>query len=159
MDWSKLKVPQERAAEKVLVIRHLQQHSYSPQESLDPGKIMASAPTLGCQFAPSYNHETWPYNSDSSSDDESENGSVAQEQVAEGEADIEKAETARDADLVRPSALTPRQSGRLRSDLNISRKESRKSPQQDPVGFWHWQMVRTAFEPEFRKLTHTLGRR
>lgn len=111
---------------------------------------MASAPTLGCQFAPSYNHETWPYNSDSSNDDESGNGSVAQEHVVEEEAHIEKAETARDADLVRPSARTPRQSGRLRSDLNISRNVSRKAPQQDPVGFWHWEMVRTASKTKFQ---------
>lgn len=92
---------------------------------------MVPTPTLGCQIAPSYNHEEWPYNaSDSSSDD---GGGVTQEQVAQEQPEIEKAETARDTELLRPGVPTPMQSFRTRA--------SRKVPAQEPVGFWHWSMV------------------
>jgi hypothetical protein len=93
-----------------------------------------TGPTLGCQIAPSYHHEAWPYNSDSSSDDESGEGSTAREEVAEGQPDIEKAETQRDVgEIVQASRPNTLQKGRTKS--------SRKEPAQDPVGFWHWSMV------------------
>ncbi|KAH7077425.1 hypothetical protein FB567DRAFT_563451 [Paraphoma chrysanthemicola] len=38
---------------------------------------MPATPTLGCQIAPSYNHEEWPYNSDSSSEDTQEDEAEA----------------------------------------------------------------------------------
>ncbi|OAL06466.1 hypothetical protein IQ06DRAFT_207984 [Phaeosphaeriaceae sp. SRC1lsM3a] len=94
---------------------------------------MAPTPTLGCQIAPSYNHEEWPYGSDSSSEDESRQTSVAQEQVEGQQPDIEKTETARDGELIRPAAPAPMQSFQTRA--------SRKAPPQEPVGFWHWSMA------------------
>jgi hypothetical protein len=96
-------------------------------------ETMAPTPTLGCQIAPSYNHEEWPYSSDTSSDDGSQHTNVAQEQVAEEQPEIEKAETARDTELIRPAIPTPMQSFRTRA--------SRKVQPQEPVGFWHWSMV------------------
>jgi hypothetical protein len=104
-------------------------------ELQDRRNDMAARPTLGCQIAPSYNHEEWADNSDSSSDDESGENSIAQEQVADDPQDLEKAETAKDAETLRPSGPTPLQSGRTRSSRRLP------APQQDPAGFWHWSMV------------------
>jgi len=78
---------------------------------------MSGAPTLGCQIAPAYDHEAWAYNTDSSSDDESEID-------ADTQAAIELAET---ATASRPATLRT--------------KSSRKEPQQAPVGFWDWSMA------------------
>ncbi|KAH8731524.1 hypothetical protein GQ44DRAFT_604878 [Phaeosphaeriaceae sp. PMI808] len=95
---------------------------------------MTGTPQLGCQIAPSYNHEEWPYNSDSSSDDESGEDSVAREEVVDDQLNIDKVETQRDVQehvpASRPNTL---QRGRTKS--------SRKEPQQAPVGFWDWSMA------------------
>lgn len=103
------------------------------EDTQEEEETMAPTPTLGCQIAPSYNHKEWPYNSDSSSDDGSQHTSVAQEQVAVEQPEIEKAETARDPEMIRPAVSAPMQSFRTRA--------SRKVQPQVPVGFWHWSMV------------------
>jgi hypothetical protein len=92
---------------------------------------MVHEPTLGCQIAPHYQHEAWPYSSDSSSDDGSAEGSVAQEEVEEDQPDIAKAETQRDIEPAAP----------IRRPTTLRRKSSRKEPLPEPVGFWHWSMV------------------
>jgi hypothetical protein len=106
---------------------------------------MVAQPTLGCQIAPSYNHDEWPYNSDSSSDDESGELSVVQEQVADSPQDLERAETVKDVEALRPSRPAPLQSGSKRSSRRLP------VPQQDPVGFWHWSMVRLDAEGSIRE--------
>jgi hypothetical protein len=98
-----------------------------------PVNTMANTPALGCQIAPTYHHEAWPYDSDSSSGDSGET-SGAQEEVVAEQPDIEKAETAKDTEIARPDAPTPLQTRRTKS--------SRRAMLQDPVGFWHWSMVR-----------------
>jgi hypothetical protein len=105
-------------------------------ELQDRRNDMVAQPTLGCQIAPSYNHDEWPYNSDSSSDDDSGEVSVAQEQVLDHPQDLSKAETVKDVEALRPNGPTPLQSGRTRSIRRLP------APQQDSVGFWHWSMVR-----------------
>lgn len=96
---------------------------------------MTGEPTLGCQIAPHYDHEQWPYDSDSDSEENSGEGSVAREEVAEeSPPDIEKTETQAD---VGPSAPASRPTTLQRGRTKSSRKES----QQEPVGFWHWSMV------------------
>src|SRR5690242_1117926 len=51
-------------------------------------------PTLGCQIAPHYDREQWPYNSDSDdTDTESEAESPAQQDLVNDALAIEKAET------------------------------------------------------------------
>lgn len=98
------------------------------------------APTLGCQIAPNYDHSQWPYNSDDSSETESETEEHVIEAIesassAQHELDIEKAETQCDTCGIAPASRpTTLQRGRSKS--------SRKEPPQTPVGFWHWQMVR-----------------
>lgn len=92
-------------------------------------------PTLGCQIAPHYDREQWPYNSNSDSDTtdtESEADSPAQEQIGNDALAIDKAETQHSG------AVTP-----ALSKVNTQRsRRSRKDAPQAPVGFWHWQMVR-----------------
>ena len=88
-------------------------------------------PTLGCQIAPHYDREQWPYNSDSDTTDTESEAESPQEQVEEP-LDIEKAETQHSRGL--NPAL---------SKINTQRsKRSRRDAPQEPVGFWHWQMVR-----------------
>ena len=91
-----------------------------------------ASPTLGCQIAPHYDHDQWPYNSDSS-----ETESEAEDQVeSQHELDIEKAETqADDGGIVPARRPTTLQRGRTKS--------SRKEVPRPPVGFWHWEMVRS----------------
>jgi hypothetical protein len=91
--------------------------------------------TLGCQIAPSYNHEEWADSSGSSTDNEGDN-SIGQERVESDPRDLDKAETVKDPEMLRPGAPTPLQSGRTRSFRRPP------APQPDPVGFWHWSMVR-----------------
>lgn len=90
-------------------------------------------PSLGCQIAPHYNREQWPYNSDSdSTDTESEIESPTQGESIDATYDIEKAETQHSR------GITP-----ALSKVNTQRsRRSRKDAVQAPVGFWHWQMVR-----------------
>ncbi|KAJ4370761.1 hypothetical protein N0V83_005283 [Neocucurbitaria cava] len=106
-----------------------------------------ASPTLGCQIAPHYDNEQWPYNSDSS-DSESETEGQHEEAVESHDVespdstdqhafDMEKIETQRDTGGIvtattatRPTAL---QRGRTKS--------SRKEAPQEPVGFWHWRMA------------------
>ncbi|CAO2648741.1 Nn.00g096900.m01.CDS01 [Neocucurbitaria sp. VM-36] len=96
-----------------------------------------ASPTLGCQIAPHYDHEQWPYNSDST-DSESEIEEQVEEAVESAGFDqhgfdMEKAETQRDVGGIVPTGRpTTLQRGRTKS--------SRKEVPQDPVGFWHWQM-------------------
>jgi hypothetical protein len=113
-------------------LRSLEEHIYGRPEN-----TMANTPALGCQIAPTYHHDAWPYDSDSSSDDSGETNRAQEEVVAE-QPDIEKAETAKDTELARPNAPTPLQSRRTKS--------SRRVMLQDPVGFWHWSMVRILVE-------------
>jgi hypothetical protein len=106
---------------------------------------MSRQPTLGCQIAPSYNHEDWPYNSDSSTDDDSGADDVAQEeeerqQVRRDHTDIEKAETAADAERLHHDNPTPSRGIR---PVTSTRTSTRKVPAQvqEPVGFWHYKMA------------------
>lgn len=88
-------------------------------------------PTLGCQIAPDYSHEAWPYKSDSSeSESESEEhvGSALQSGSAPDALDLDRAETQGDDGMT----VTP---------AKTRTRNSRKEVQQDPVGFWHWSMV------------------
>lgn len=90
-------------------------------------------PTLGCQIAPHYDREQWPYNSESdTTDTESEAESTAQEHAVNDELAIEKAETQHSR------GITPALS---KINTQRSRRRSNAAPQ-PPVGFWHWQMVR-----------------
>lgn len=90
-------------------------------------------PALGCQIAPHYDHEQWPYNSDSeTTDTESEAESPEHETTGEDALTIEKAETQHS------HGITP-----ALSKINTQRsRRSRKDAPQPAVGFWHWQMVR-----------------
>ncbi|KAH6629862.1 hypothetical protein C7974DRAFT_311897 [Boeremia exigua] len=91
-------------------------------------------PTLGCQIAPHYDREQWPYNSDSESDGTgtgSEAESPAQEEAVRDALAIEKAETQHSR------GITP-----ALSKINTQRsRRSRKDVAQTPVGFWHWKMA------------------
>ncbi|KAJ4987813.1 MNNG and nitrosoguanidine resistance protein [Stagonosporopsis vannaccii] len=89
-------------------------------------------PTLGCQIAPHYDREQWPYNTESdTTDTESEAESPVREEAVDRELAIEKAETQHSR------GITP-----ALSKINTQRsKRSRKDAAQDPVGFWHWQMA------------------
>lgn len=88
-------------------------------------------PTLGCQIAPHYDREQWPYNSDSNSTGtESEDDRPIHEVIDDAFA-MEKAETQHSR------GITP-----TLSKVNTQRsRRSRKETPQAPVGFWHWQMV------------------
>jgi hypothetical protein len=99
---------------------------------------MSHQPTLGCQIAPSYNHEEWPYDSESSTSDGSGREGIAQEQVAEGEADIEKIETMEETERTYPNP-----SRNVRPVTTVRTKSSRKTQLQAeaPVGFWHYKMA------------------
>lgn len=90
-------------------------------------------PTLGCQIAPHYDHEQWPYNSDSDpTDSESDAESSTRAEVADEALAIEKAETQHSRGVTPAlSKLNTQRSGRSRRDVA-----------QKPVGFWDWQMVR-----------------
>lgn len=90
-------------------------------------------PTLGCQIAPNYDREQWPYNSDSdSTDSESEPGSPVEHGALDDALAIEKAETQHSR------GITP-----ALSNINTqrSRRKSNLGPQ-SPASFWNWQMVR-----------------
>jgi hypothetical protein len=97
-------------------------------------------PALGCQIAPHYDHEQWPYNTDSdSTDSESEAESPVQSGIANDELAIEKAETQHSRGI--NPAL---------SKVNTQRsRHSRKDAPQEPVGFWHWKMVRQSQFQEY----------
>jgi hypothetical protein len=114
-----------------------------------PVNTMARSPTLGCQIAPTYHHDAWISDSDSSSDGDSGGSAGAQEQVEDGQPDVEKVETARDTELARPSGPTPLQTGRTRS--------SRRMPLPEPVGFWHWSMVRILYSKQNTRNLSLLG--
>jgi hypothetical protein len=106
--------------------------------------------TLGCQIAPSYNHEEWDDSSGGSTDNEGDD--IEQEQVENDSRDLDKAETVKDPEMLRPSAPTPLQNGRTRSFRRPL------APQPEPVGFWHWSMVRLNTPAENKSL-HSVGRR
>ena len=96
------------------------------------------APTLGCQIAPDYDDvSSSDSDSDSTNSEEGERVESSERTRTASELNIEKAETQREVgempQPVRPSTL---QRGRTRS----SRKEQQTL---EPVGFWHWQMVRS----------------
>jgi hypothetical protein len=119
------------------ISRSLANPARQPQSLLSVKK-MSRQPTLGCQIAPSYNHEEWPYDSESSTSDGSGGEEIAQEQVAEGEADIEKIETIQEMERTYP---TP--SRNVRPVATVRTKSSRKAQVQaeEPVGFWHYKMA------------------
>lgn len=111
------------------IARSPSKRSRSPSERMP-------APTLGCQIAPHYDHDQWPYNTDSSdtdsdSDDQAQGTSESAASAQHG-LDIEKAETQRDLATI-PTARPALSRGRTKS--------SRREAPQAPVGFWHWQMV------------------
>lgn len=94
-----------------------------------------SEPTLGCQIAPYYEREQWPYSSGSdTTDTESEAESPAQEEAVNDALAIDKAETQHSR------GITPALS---KINTQRSRRGNNAAPQA-PVGFWHWQMVRSA---------------
>ncbi|KAF1845577.1 uncharacterized protein K460DRAFT_337932 [Cucurbitaria berberidis CBS 394.84] len=95
-------------------------------------------PALGCQIAPHYNHDPWPYNSDST-DSESGTEEHVEETLELASSnqhgfDVEKAETQPDnggiVPVGRPTTLQ-------RGPTQTSRKEVPLAP----VGFWDWQMA------------------
>jgi hypothetical protein len=90
---------------------------------------MSSAPTLGCQIAPSYQVEEWLHSSDPSDYDESRADSIVMEELPEEMAEIDTARIQRDLDTVAPAT---RVSTRRRGRVNVPA---------EPVGFWHWSMV------------------
>lgn len=105
-------------------------------------------PTLGCQIAPNYAHEQWPYNSSSESDSDTEEEVVSALESGETQdaLDIEKAETQRD---IGP-AMLPSRPGTLQRGRT---KSSRREAQLEPVGFWHWHMVLLSVYLGLRPLT------
>jgi hypothetical protein len=110
-------------------------------------------PTLGCQIAPNYNHEQWPYNSEDSSTDsgsEEQVGSALELAATRDGFDIEMTETQHVPNGVLSSRPTTLQKGRTRS--------SRKDAPQPPVGFWHWQMVCVVPLNVLQTLTESKGR-
>ncbi|KAL6709658.1 hypothetical protein ACN47E_001086 [Coniothyrium glycines] len=92
-------------------------------------------PTLGCQIAPHYDHEAWPFNSDSSSteSEHEEHTEARDEAPSNWEAiNTEKTHT-NELDGVPPSRPTTLQQKRTKS--------SRKDAPEASVGFWHWKMA------------------
>ncbi|KAF9692622.1 hypothetical protein EKO04_009744 [Ascochyta lentis] len=91
-----------------------------------------SEPTLGCQIAPNYDDEQWPYNNDSdSTGSESDAESPVHDGIGNDALPIERAETQHSR------GITP-----ALSKVNTQRsRRSRKDATQEPVGFWHWQMA------------------
>lgn len=125
--------------------KHMQGHASGYLDSPPPSSLKSSTtarsgpipatmpePTLGCQIAPHYDREQWPYNSETdSADTESEAEGPVREEVVNDALSIEKAETQRSR------GITP-----ALSKINTQRsRRSRKNAAQAPVGFWHWQMA------------------
>ena len=136
-------VSQEETERKMQTVRNSTDSQLSRRPSIRSSTTARSGlspsnmpePTLGCQIAPNYHREPWPYNSDSdSTDTESEAESPAEEGTINDALAVEKAETQHSR------GITPALS---KINTQRSRRRSNAGPQ-PPVGFWHWQMVRPA---------------
>lgn len=90
-------------------------------------------PTLGCQIAPDYNDQS-SSESDLATTEDLDDERRGSQTEAERQLNIEKAETQHE------SAITTRPS-RQTSLAKRTRSGRSHQPPEEPVSFWHWQIV------------------
>jgi hypothetical protein len=100
---------------------------------------MSSAPTLGCQIAPSYRVDEWVNDYDPSDQYEGREDRIEMEELPEEMPEIGTARTQSDLDTVTPATRVS------------TRRGGRVNVQAEPVGFWHWSMVYLSVAVHFRR--------